>query len=185
MCNKQNQLNQQTKECNNPSLNPNGKPKPGREGIEKLAGEQGAIRKSLEQLNQEFGNSRQVLGRLDDIAKEMKEIEEALADGNVGEDTQQRQLRIFSRMLQASRSLQRRDYTEQRQATTAETEVTHIPTSLPAELLNDRTNLEDRLNEYLGEGYPEQYREQIRAYFKALLNIEAKAAMPAESPATQ
>ncbi|MEW5993492.1 MAG: DUF4175 family protein [Candidatus Zixiibacteriota bacterium] len=183
LCNKQNQLNQQTKQCNNP--------RPGesssaaqRETLQRLAGEQGAIRKSLEDLNAEFGKSRQILGRLDDIAGEMKEVEEALSEGDAGETTTQRQLRIYSRMLQAARSLQRKDYTEQRRATTAEGEPVYVPPSLPADLFDDRANLEDRLKEFLGDSYPEQYREQIRAYFKALLRLESggpSQSQPAET----
>ncbi|HOZ08386.1 MAG TPA: hypothetical protein PKW75_08880, partial [candidate division Zixibacteria bacterium] len=90
-----------------------------------------------------------------------------------GPETIERQLRVYSRMLQASRSLQRKDFTEQRKAVTAEEQIYQVPPALPAELLNDRTNLEDRLRQYLGEHYPRQYEEQVKAYFKALLQTEA------------
>jgi DNA repair exonuclease SbcCD ATPase subunit len=179
LCNKQNQLNQTTKQCNNPSnqcdnpsLNPNGVPQ-FRQELQRLAGEQGSIRKSLEELNAEFGNSRQILGRLDDIAKEMKQVEEDLADGEIGEETTQRQLRIYSRMLQAARSLQRKDFSEQRRATTAEDQPYFVPPSLPTDIFSDRVNLEDRLRRFLGDNYPPQYEEQIKAYFKALLQAES------------
>ena len=184
LCNKQNQLNQMTKQCNNPSPNPNGVPQ-FRQELQRLAGEQGSIRKSLEELNAEFGNSRQILGRLDDIAKEMKQVEEDLADGEIGEETTQRQLRIFSRMLQATRSLQRKDFSEQRRATTAEEQPYFVPPTLPTDIFNDRVNLEDRLRRFLGDNYPPQYEEQIKAYFKALLQAESalnNLNQPAESP---
>jgi len=174
LSNKQMQLNQKTQgQCNKPSSNPSSKMQAGREGLKRLAGEQGAIRKSMEELAKEFGDSRQVLGRLQDIADEMKKVEEDLASGEVGPETTERQLRIYSRMLQASRSLQRRDYTEQRQATSAKEQAFSVPPPLPAELLNDRTNLEDRLRRYLGDNYPRQYEEQIKAYFRALLQSES------------
>jgi hypothetical protein len=186
LCNKQNQLNQQTQgQCNKPGQTGNGasgNPRAGQgeqqfrrgeNGFERLAGQQGAIRKSLEQLAQEFGNSRQIMGRLDDIANEMKEVEEALAEGSVGEETLERQLKVYSRMLQATRSLQRKDFSEQRKAESATESQVYMPPALPAELLNDRGKLEDRLKQYLGTDYPEQYEQQIKAYFKALLNMEA------------
>jgi hypothetical protein len=178
LCNRQNQLNQASQGmCNKPGGG--GRPSEGpqgeelRQGLQRLAGEQGAIRKSLEQLDQEFGGSRQVLGRLDDIAKEMKEIEEQLQSGTVGPETSERQLRVFSRMLEASRSLQRKDFTEQRQATTATEQPILIPRDLPAGLLDDRMEVEDRLRRFLGEDYPPQYEEQIKAYFRALLKAES------------
>lgn len=171
---KQQQLNQQTQnQCNsNPQQGLDGKMgemEQMREGLQRLAGEQGSIRKSLEQLANEFAGSRQILGRLDDIAREMKEVEEDLADGEVGAETTERQLRIHSRMLEASRSLQRRDFNDQRKATTAESTPTFVPPALPAGLLDDRTQFEDRLKRYLGDDYPAQYEEQIKAYFRALL----------------
>ncbi len=175
MSSKQNKLNQQTQNsCNNPGgKNPRMGQGDPRESFKRLAGEQAALRKSLQQLAQEFGNSRQILGRLDDIAKEMIEVEEALIEGEVGSETTERQLKIYSRLLEASRSLQRRDFTEQRKASTAGQAATYLPPALSNDILNDRSNLEDRLREYLGGNYPVQYEEQIKAYFKALLQIQS------------
>jgi len=171
LCNRQNNLNQQTQsQCNKPGNNMKpGSGKYDREALQRLAGEQGSIRKSLEQLNQEFGNSHQILGRLDDIAKEMKKVEEALSSGEVGSDVTEQQLKIYSRMLEASRSLYRRDFSQKRQSQSATTNAFYIPKALSSELLNDKINIEDRLHNYLGDSYPPQYEEQIRAYFKALL----------------
>ena len=61
----------------------------------------------MEELEREFGGSRQILGRLNDIADEMKKIEESLEAGQSGADISERQLKVYSRMLEASRSLQR------------------------------------------------------------------------------
>jgi len=102
----------------------------------------------------------------------MKEVEENLAGGEIGEETTQKQLRILSRMLEATRSLQRKDFSDQRRATTAKGQPVYAPPSLPAELLNERIQLEDRLRNFLGSGYPFQYEEQIKAYFRALLKVE-------------
>ncbi len=136
-------------------------------------GEQGAIRKSLDQLQQEFGGSRQILGRLSDIAQEMKKVEEDMSDGEVGPETAERQLRIYSRMLEATRSLQRKDFSEQRKATSADNPAFVAPSALPPELLDDRIGFEDRLKRFLGSSYPPQYEEQIKAYFRALMNAES------------
>ena len=172
--NKKNKLNKKTQgQCNNP----NGQsPKPGengREALGRLAAEQSAIRKSVEELAQEFGGSRQILGRLDDIANEMKKVEESLANGETGSDITERQLKIFSRMLEASRSLYKKDFSEQRQSKTALSTLMYIPPELSSDILDDNLKLEDRLQKYLGDDYPKQYEEQIKAYFKALLKIEA------------
>ncbi|MEW5796454.1 MAG: DUF4175 family protein [Candidatus Zixiibacteriota bacterium] len=179
LCNKQNQLNQATQGmCNSPGQGgPPSQSAQGEEfrrGLERLAAEQGSIRKSLEQLDQEFGASRQILGRLSDIAEEMKEVEESLESGDVGPETSERQLRVYSRMLEAARSLQRKDFTEQRQATSATERPILIPRDLPQGLLDERINIEDRLRRFLGDNYPPQYEEQIKAYFRALLKAESE-----------
>jgi len=179
LCQRQNQLNQATQGmCNNPGQSGQSRvgqgPEELRGGLERLAGEQGAIRKSMEQLEREFGGSRQVLGRLSDIAREMQEVEEALQSGEAGAETAERQLRIYSRMLEATRSLQRKDFTEQRRATTATEQPVLVPPSLPAGLLDDRMEIEDRLRRFLGDDYPPQYEEQIKAYFRALLKAESE-----------
>jgi hypothetical protein len=180
MCSSQNKLNQKTEgQCNNPGGS-GGKPgteKMGQQGLERLAAEQGSIRKSLEQLEQELGNSRQILGRLDDIADEMKKVEEALASGEVGQETVDRQLKIYSRMLEASRSMQRKDFAEQRKATSAGDYDIFNPPALSADDLADRSQLEEWLNQFLTGKYPQQYQEQIKAYFRALMQVES--AVPA------
>lgn len=175
---RQNELNKRTqKECQNPGLSQ--KPTPGqgqgsegREELKRLAGEQQSIRKSLEDLNREFGGSRSILGRLDDIAREMQDVEEMMQEGQAGSDITERQLRIFSRMLEASRSLYRKDFTEQRQSESAGDATVFAPPELSPDLLDENVKLEDRLRQYLGDSYPKQYEEQIKAYFKALLETE-------------
>ncbi len=177
LCEKQNNLNQKTQsQCNKPGDNAKmGQGDAERENLQRLAAEQGAIRKSLEELNKEFGGSRQVLGRLDDIAKEMKQIQEAMESGNVGQDMLDRQIKVYSRMLEATRSLYRKDFSEQRQATTATSNAFVVPPELSQDILNDHSSLEDRLRQYLGDSYPPQYEEQIKAYFKALLQAGGSA----------
>jgi len=186
LCDKQKKLCEKTKQCNKPGsqCNKPGQSNPqvgeqGQQAVQRLAGEQGAIRKSIEELAAEFGNSRQILGRLDDIAREMKDIEDALGSGEIGQDIVQRQLRIHSRMLEASRSLQRRDFTEQRKAAAAESNAFFVPDALTNDMLGEGINLDDRLRRYLSGKYPPQYEEQIKAYFKALLQIESNLQSPA------
>jgi len=179
MCKKQGQLNQASQGmCKNPGQGSKPAQGAGAAGrmqeLRRLASEQGAIRKSMQQLEQEFGGSRQILGRLSDIAREMEAVEEAMLSGEVGPETLERQLKIHSRMLEAARSLQRKDFTERRRAATATGQPVLVPPSLPASLLDDRVKLEDRLRRFMSDSYPPQYEEQIKAYFRALLKAEAE-----------
>jgi hypothetical protein len=179
---RQKQLNDKTAgQCNNPMPGQEGKPFQGNEaqdqraGMQRLAGEQAAIRQSMQELEAQFGDSRQVLGRLSDIAEEMKKVEEDLSSGEVGPETTERQLKVYSRMLEATRTLQRKDFTDQRKATTATEEQVYAPPTIPAELLNDKAHFEDRLRQFLGKDLPPQYEEQIKAYFRELLRNESQS----------
>ncbi|MEE9443934.1 MAG: hypothetical protein V3V99_14820 [candidate division Zixibacteria bacterium] len=172
MCQKQNEINQQTQqECNNPGKNPNAT----RQALKRLAGEQGTVRKSLEELQKEFGNRRDILGRLDALSDEIKEIEGLLEEGQAGQELVDRQLRVYSRMLDVQKSLNRRDFTKERQSVIGKDILRASPGALDDDNMVGPETLQDRLNQYLKEGYPRQYEQQIKAYFKALSGMRHQA----------
>ena len=81
--------------------------------LARLAGEQGAVRKSLEQLAREAASAGQLsrlLGDLNRIAREMREVQTDLAQGNVNPETLRKQDRILSRLLSSSKELQRTSF---------------------------------------------------------------------------
>jgi hypothetical protein len=137
--------------------------------MRRLAAEQNAIGKSLQELKQEFGDSRDILGRLDAINEDMEKVADALSEGEVGQETLERQLKIYSRMLDATRTLQRKDFTEQRRAKVGEDIIRNSPAALTGNHLQGGLDIEDRLRQFLDENYPEEYEQHIKAYFKALL----------------
>jgi len=180
LCQKQSQLNQQTQsQCRNPGK----EGQAGQDALKRLASEQNAIGKSLGQLAEEFGDSREVLGRLDAIREDIDKVVDALASGEVGEETKQRQLRVLSRMLDATKSLQRKDYNEQRQARIGQDIMRSSPPALSGSQLDGGLDIEDRLRKFLDENYPEVYETHIKAYFKALLeNFDLNSAQPTYEP---
>jgi len=166
MCNQQKKLNQQTQnQCNNPQPNPGGQ----KTAMQRLAAEQGAIGKSLRELESEFGNSREILGRLDAIADDMEKVADQLSEGQVGQETIDRQLKILSRMLDADRTMQRKDFTEQRKAAVGLDVLRNSPAVLTTDQMQGGINIEDKLRRFMQEGYPPEYEQHIKAYFKALL----------------
>ncbi|MEZ5360082.1 MAG: DUF4175 family protein [Candidatus Zixiibacteriota bacterium] len=170
LCQKQSEINKQTQgQCNNPGNKRLSTSE--RQALQRLAGEQGAVRKSLEELQKEFGNRRDILGRLDALSDEMRDIEELLEDGNTGGDLLDKQLKVYSRMLDVQKSLNRRDYARERQAITAEDIFRTSPGALNDDNPNRTESLQDRLNRNLQGGYPKQYEQQIKAYFKAITGM--------------
>ncbi|PKK83340.1 MAG: hypothetical protein CVT49_09055 [candidate division Zixibacteria bacterium HGW-Zixibacteria-1] len=176
LCMQQQQLNMQTQsQCNNPNnMSPGGE-----EALKRLAAEQGAIQKSLSELEKEFGSSREVLGRLDAVAQDMEKVVDQLSNGEVGQETLDRQLKIYSRMLDATRTMQRKDFTEQRKASVGLDVLRSSPGALSGNNLQGGLNIEDRLRQFLNESYPQEYEQHIKAYFKALLESVYQSPPPA------
>ena len=143
----------------------------------RLAVEQEAVRKSLEQLNQEAqasGEQKKMLGDLDKIAEEMKEVVQNLAQNNVNPETLRKQERILSRLLDASKSMRERDYEKKRKATTGTQVVRRGPGDLDPSLLEGKNKLLEDLLKSLEHGYSKDYQELIRKYFDALQKLETE-----------
>ena len=167
LCDQQKKLNQQTQsQCQNPGSKPG---KTDSDAMRRFAAEQNAIGKSMGQLQNEFGQSKEVLGRLDAIREDMQKVADALTKGDVGQDVLNRQLKIYSRMLDATRTMQRKDFTDQRRARIGEEIIRNSPTALSGNHLRGGLDIENRLRQFLEEKYPEVYENHIKAYFKALL----------------
>lgn len=136
----------------------------------RLAAEQEALRKSLEQLQKEKNQQSQLLGRLNEIEREMEETVRALQQNQVDPQIMERQQRILSRLLDASRSMRERDQNNKREARPGEDLANRpSPDALPSELLEfDQALRNDILRSVRDGAYPQEYEELIRAYFRAL-----------------
>ena len=137
----------------------------------RLAAEQGAVRKSLEQLAREAtsgGQASRLLGDLKRIAEEMREVQTDLARGDVTPETVEKQERILSRLLDSQRSARERDYEERRRAETGTNVNRQSPGPIDVTTREGRSRLRRDLLRALEEGYARDYEEVIRKYFEAL-----------------
>jgi hypothetical protein len=143
----------------------------------RIAGEQEAVRKSLEQLNKEAqasGEQKKMLGDLDKIAEEMKEVVNNLEQNNVNPETIRKQERILSRLLDASKSMRERDYEKKRKAQTGTEIARRGPGELDPSALEGKNKLLEDLLKSLEHGYSKDYQELIRKYFDELQKIETQ-----------
>ena len=142
----------------------------------RLAAEQAAIQKSLEQLNREAqraADGERLLGDLDKVAQDMGEVVRSLEQQQINPQTLQRQERILSRMLDASRSLRERDFEKRRKATTGTPVARPSPPELDPRLQGDRDRLRQDLLRALEQGYSQEYEQLIRKYFEALQGLDS------------
>jgi hypothetical protein len=141
----------------------------------RLAKEQGAIQKSLEELNreaQQSGDQKKLLGDLQKIAEEMKEVVRNLEQNNVNPETIKKQERILSRLLDASKSTRERDYEKKRKAETGTQMTRRSPKDLDWNSLEGKSQLREELLKALEQGYSKDYQELIRKYFEELEKTE-------------
>lgn len=136
--------------------------------IRRLADEQQRIREQLADVQRDEEAKKSLLGRLDQAQREMKEVEEQLRQGATSGDLEQKQTKILSRLLDAQRSLNRRDFDPEREARRAEDVSRPSPAALPADLLRENDRLRLDLLKAGADRYPAQYRAFIEAYLRTM-----------------
>ena len=163
----QKKVNKQTQsQCDNPSDKP-GKPNP--ESLRRLAAQQNQLRQGIAEMMDEFGDRKDVPGRLEKMAEEMKKVIEALESGDIGQGTLDRQKQIYSRMLDFQLSLERRDYSDKRRAEEGEDILRRSPEFLEMEQRLMESEYRAKLEKFMQEAYPPEYESLIKDYYKALL----------------
>lgn len=136
--------------------------------MRRLASEQARIRGELEAMQSEEAQRRQLLGRLDETKRDMQAIEEQLREGRPGDDLEERQNRVLSRMLDAARSINRRDYDPERESRSGVDPNRPSPAELPPSLLRENDRLRFDLLKADADRYPAQYRAFIESYLQRL-----------------
>jgi DNA-binding transcriptional regulator YiaG len=142
--------------------------------MSRLLGEQRAIEGQLQDLERQAAEQRELLGRLDKMQDEMREVVEDLQSESLTEETLRMQERIVSRMLDAQRSLHKRDFNEERESRSAADIFSQGGKPLPANRKLEK--LRRDVERALRDATPEEYEDLVRQYFRAI--SEAEGATP-------
>ncbi|UCB52777.1 MAG: hypothetical protein JSV10_01420 [Candidatus Zixiibacteriota bacterium] len=173
MCDKQSGINQQTQQlgqCDGQGMELTMSQQA---ALQRLAAEQEALRKSLSELESEFGNRSEILGRMGELGDEMKKVVEDFEKLRIDQTTVDRQKKILSRLLDAEKSMRERDYSRQRRAEVGEDVVRTSPQQLSPEAAR-KASARDDLTRFMQEAYPKEYEQMIKDYFKALSDERMK-----------
>jgi hypothetical protein len=139
--------------------------------MQRLAQQQQLIQKSLEQLNQEAkvsGQSKKLPADLDNILKKMQEVITDLHGEKLDDNLIQKQENILSKLLDAQKSINERDYEKERESRSGETVLRELPAELDLTAPNSQNKIRDELNKAVKEGYTRDYEELIRKYYETL-----------------
>ena len=139
--------------------------------MQRLSQEQQMIKKSLDQLNQEAkvsGQSKKLPADLDNILKKMQEVITDLQGEKLDDNLIQKQEQILSKLLDAQKSINERDYEKERESRSGETVLRKIPPELDLTSQNSLNKIKDELNKAVKEGYTRDYEELILKYYESL-----------------
>jgi len=162
MCQKQGQINQQTMGMQNQGTMSQQQAA----AMQRLAGEQEALAKSMGELQAEAAASKQSVGRLDGLKEDMEEVAKDLRAQKITPETIERQNKIESKLLDFQRANREREFSPQRKSNTGIDVVRASPRQLPKRPGEDQ--LREDLLRALDAKYTPDYEELVRKYFEAL-----------------
>jgi hypothetical protein len=139
--------------------------------LQRLGQQQDIIRKSIEQLNKEAreqGKSKGLASNLEEIVKQMQEVVKDMNTEKLDDNLIQKQERILSRMLDAQRSINERDFEKNRESHTGQNILKESPTELDFSSEKGKDKIKDELNKAVKEGFTKDYENLIRKYYEAL-----------------
>ncbi len=145
--------------------------------LQRLAQQQDVIRKSLQQLNKEAmnsGQSKTIPADLNDIAKKMEEVVKNMNSDQLNNQTVQQQEHILSRLLDAQKSINERDYQNERESQAGNDVIRESPAELNLTTDKGKNKIKDELDKAVQEGYTRDYEELIKRYYESLQKENVK-----------
>ena len=139
--------------------------------LQRLAQQQDLVRKSLEELNKEAkqsGESKKIPADLENIVNQMREVVSDMNTEKLNDQLIQKQEKILSKLLDAQKSINERDFEKERKSETGKNISRNNPPELNLTTQQGKNKLKDELNRAVQEGYNKDYEELIRKYFEAL-----------------
>jgi hypothetical protein len=135
--------------------------------LERLAGQQRSLKEVAEEIQKSMKeNPENTLGRLDRTIEDMEAVVEALRRGDLDEDLINREQRIMSRLLDAQRSVNTRDYEKKRESTTGADVFSRSLGDGKQETVSQ--SLREEIRRAMQLKAPGEFEELIKLYFRAL-----------------
>lgn len=144
----------------------------------RIAAQQGKALQALQEIEDDQksnpSGAKKPMGDLSKIAEDMQEVLTDMQTGSITPETRMRQERILSRLLNASRSMNERDYEKTRESRSGVDAQRRSPGPLSNEVEAKQRSQRELLQQ-LRNGYTRDYENLIRLYFEALQRITPTA----------
>ncbi|HPT47273.1 MAG TPA: hypothetical protein PLM07_15440 [Candidatus Rifleibacterium sp.] len=139
------------------------------EEMKRMAMEQRQVREALEKLMRESRQQMNTMGRLDDVIKDMQDVETKMLDPQMQKKIAEKQKSIYDRMLRAQKAIKDRDEeSEERQARKASEITQQQPDKPLGEIGSDTRDLSKDFTGDLKEEFPPAYKPMLNDYYKSL-----------------
>ncbi|HZL85471.1 MAG TPA: DUF4175 family protein [Candidatus Krumholzibacteria bacterium] len=170
MVGQQQRLNDATRQLQSRLKNPGQMSPEERAAMARLLAEQRSIEGELRDIERQAREERDMLGRMDKMLGDMQEVVEDMESEGIDQETLDLQDHIVSRMLDASRSLHKRDYNKERESRDAGEVFSEG--GAPLAQSDQHKKLRQDILRALESGTPEEYQELVRQYFRAIAEAE-------------
>ncbi|MFH0736397.1 MAG: DUF4175 family protein [bacterium] len=145
--------------------------------MQRLASQQEMIKKSLEELNKEAkesGQTKKITANMDKLLNEMNEVVSNMrTQKDFDNNIIKKQDKILSKLLDAQRSINDRDFEKERESNSGTNKQGNLPNEL--NLTADKIDkLQDELLKAVKEGYSKDYEDIIRKYYELLQKMNLK-----------
>ena len=137
---------------------------------QRLARDEERLAENLKRILQNNRDAQNQTSALNKIIDDLEAIAHDLKRGRIDQDTVDKQERILSRLLDAQKSIHKREFSKKRKAELSDIENWELPEEIKLKFDNMRKKA--LLNEDYKE-FPKEYQELIREYLK-LLNEKAE-----------
>jgi hypothetical protein len=135
--------------------------------LNRMAQEQREIASKLEGMNGRMGRQEDMLGRLDQMADEAEQIAKALEGGRLPPEVLARQERLFHRLLDAGRSMEKDEVSDERVGERAGAFTPSKAAAIDPALMDNAARYRVPTPEEL-RGLPPAFRRLILDYFERL-----------------
>ncbi len=141
-----------------------------RRDAQKLAADQQQLAENLKRILQTNPEAQKQTAALNKMIEDIESVAHDLKYGNIKKETLEKQERILSRLLDAQKSIHKREFSKKRKSEISEIEDWELPEEI--KLKFDKMMKKALLNEDY-QDFPKEYQELIREYLR-LLNEKAK-----------
>jgi hypothetical protein len=132
---------------------------------QRLARDEQRLAENLKRILQNDREAQKQTSALNQIIEDLEAISHDLKRGRIDQNLISKQEKILSRLLDAQRSIHKREFSQQRKGETRETDDWQMPENLKLEFekMLRKAILDENMNEF-----PKEYQELIREYLKIL-----------------